>query len=1052
MALAADDLLASGRAADALPILEQALTQAGDGHRLRPLLLLEIGRAQWELGRPEAAGRVLSTLTPFHQPVFGPLAQLLLGQVHAALGDWPEAAAAFDAVARTTPEGARTLLADPAATEVERRLAQRALLDYARQRAQAQYLAGCALEGLGRYAEAAARLTQAVGAGLPAEQAPEARLRAGRCLFLAGQLPEANAQLAGVAGDARLGDQALLWQGRVLLEQAERVPSTAANSRAEAARALERAAAKAASLPEADQRLDEILLEIATVRSLLGDHATAAATYARVRAQAPAELRRRAAAGRAVELGLAGRFEESDAACGDFLATWPRGEGTAQVMLRLAENAQSQAVLLTAASDSRAGDELARAAAAYRTFLAQFSEHPLTGTGRLGLGNILYLQRDFAAAAQALTAIPELDRTGPLAVANYLLADCLLQTLPPAADDALSINRRLAQLERAQKLLERFTVDSPSALQVPDAQLKLGQAYRFSAALVVNPEQNRSLLQQAAKALTPAAQRRSESPRFVAASIELARVLADLGDHQGALAQLTPFRAEPLASAPEAPEALLVLGQVQLRTGRAQLATSTLAAALERYGPALGRDPARAGLLADLRLHHALALRETGGQARPLLAEVAAGTTPVALEARRHLLRWDRDDVVRRLEQLWPRPADVPRAGAWLEAHAQALADLRRRARDFASASDRATAEHEVASNLAEAVATLRQVVRFDLLAREDETMAQSLARIEQRRQVEGRPGLPPPRPHRPAAAELTPGPDEKLLLELLQRLIEEHPQSPAARAELRAFVEFATGRQNWTAVRTALAAEIEGLGPGPERDALQVRLAACLAKLGLIDPIPGMLEAIIQKRDHPSRPAALIVMGEVYLRQADWATLTERMRRFLDNPQFTTLPGISDRGLALLAEGLAAQKRWAETQQALEALLERFPRSPQAPAALVRLAETVAQKGDGQATAAAWRRATQAGDPTVAARAFYELGGLARAQGQDQEAMTCFLTVLGSFDEPQLVAQSRLALADLHMSQGRRDEARQTLQRLLQEMPSGELAEVARNRLADQH
>ncbi|MCX5684980.1 MAG: tetratricopeptide repeat protein, partial [Planctomycetota bacterium] len=463
--------------------------------RYRDQALYQQGYAAFALGDPLAAGRALSQLAPFQQE-FGGHARYLLGRSHHLAGERPEAAAHYKAIVNAFDEqrrAAQAMLKLPqvsgnpnAITPAQRAAAEKTLntppADYVVR--SLFYTALLAAEDM-RLPEAIEKFT-AFGQQYPKSPlAAEAQLRRGYCQLESKNYPAAIEALQPLRDHPQLSDQALWWLARAQVGAAD--PANAQGYAQALAAAIanlrlasDRAAEAAKSDPAAKVRRGDILLEMADTQQLARQFKEAAATYQKVLAENANPDRGEEALQRlATALHMAGQYRESDEACQKFLQTYPKSTLLPAVMFRQAENAYLAATALTVAPDAAGRrDEVNRlfggAVAHYAKLLKQFPDFPHANLARQGMAMAQYRTGQYAEAIAVLSKIPEPDCSGDLAAVPYLLADCLIRTLPPEIDDALQASQLIEQAEKAIKLLDSFIGGQAKRPEVPDAMLKLG--------------------------------------------------------------------------------------------------------------------------------------------------------------------------------------------------------------------------------------------------------------------------------------------------------------------------------------------------------------------------------------------------------------------------------------------------------------------------------------------------------------------------------------------------------------------------------------------------
>jgi tetratricopeptide (TPR) repeat protein len=562
------------------------------------------GCAALGLGNDLLGGRWLSHLAPFERPLYAAHAHYLLGRIHHRAGELTEAAAHYEAVpAAYDKQVAAARRSLPAAKDPAEKASLEATLkgpppDFI---GESIFHLGVLLYEQKSFPEA----LQKFGLFLQKEKRPawadEARLRAGMCQVRLGQNAEALKTLQPLQDHPTLARMARWWMARAILATAGAKPGDAAEH-----------LKKAAASPEGESGpgQHEILLALGEALERAGRPVEAVDVYKQV----PGEegLARLAGAHAAAK-----QYREADAVAAQFEKQFPTSPLTGDVLLRRADVAFAEAQaagkpelfaeaikgyerVLTGASGA------AVSAAHYRMAAAQY---------RLGR---------FAAAAANLRQIPETERTGELAGAFYLHAECLLRGALPIeeAADGIAASKLLQDLQEAAGQLQKFV--GQAGPQAPEAILKLGQTLKQLATLLVEPPERAAVANSARELYEGFRAQFPTHPLRPVAEYERANCYVLAGDPATAIQKLERFRAEPMASAPVAPLALLRQAQLYRLAGQAPQAVAILAECRARHEPALLKDPARASWVPLLRYHHALALRDAkqGAEAIKILESI----------------------------------------------------------------------------------------------------------------------------------------------------------------------------------------------------------------------------------------------------------------------------------------------------------------------------------------------------------------------------------------------------------------------------------------------
>ncbi len=254
--------------------------------RYRGLGLYYHGFACFLLGDNLAAGRSLSLLTPFSDPVFGTHARYLLARVHHAAGERPEARSHYEgAIAEHNKQKQAATEAlrqperfknDPREMNRLERLAYGRVPDHV---ARAAFFLGVLQYEDGRFAEAAAQLNTFRKQSPNSPVAAEAQLHVGFCQVQLKQFAEAQRTLQPLADrEPRLADQALLWLARAQIGAADPANRPAYEQALKsAAETLRKAADRAGQTAKAHR--GEILLELADTQQLARQYRESAGTY-----------------------------------------------------------------------------------------------------------------------------------------------------------------------------------------------------------------------------------------------------------------------------------------------------------------------------------------------------------------------------------------------------------------------------------------------------------------------------------------------------------------------------------------------------------------------------------------------------------------------------------------------------------------------------------------------------------------------------------------------------------------------------------------------------
>ncbi len=575
--------LGAGKAKEALSALEPLLKDpalAGSPHRDR--LHYYAGCAAFEAGNDLAAGRALSRLAPFGHPAYGAHARFLLGRIHHRAGEYTEAAGHYEAAAGAKVQG-------PSGAFVT----------------EAVFHHGVLLYELRSFPEALAKFVLFLQKDKRPAWAHAAQLRLGICQVRAGQNAEALKTLQALQDHPTLARAARWWMARAVLAAPGSKPADAAEH-----------LRKAAAAPEVENgpANGEIQLALGDALERAGRPAEAVDVYRPLSGSGPhAEeaLARLAGAHAAAK-----QYREAEETAARFEKQHPASPFLGDVLLRRADVAFAEAQAkndpaLFAEAVKRyarvlSGSGAAANSARYRTAVAQV---------RLG---------KFEDALASLRAIPDAERTGEMAHAGLLQAECLLRAAAPAEDaaDALAAAQTLKDLQEAAAQLQKSVGQAGD--RTPDAIMKLGQALRQCAALLSVPEERAQVAHQARELYEGFRAQFPNHPLRPVAEYERANCYALAGDPNTAIQKLERFRAEPFVNAPVAPLALLRQGQLYRAANNPAQAAAVLAECRTRHEAALLKDPARSAWVPLIRWHHAAALKAAnqGAQAAPILESI----------------------------------------------------------------------------------------------------------------------------------------------------------------------------------------------------------------------------------------------------------------------------------------------------------------------------------------------------------------------------------------------------------------------------------------------
>ncbi len=629
------------------------------------------GFACFQLKDELAAGRSLTDLAPFTDPVYGGHARYLLARIYhndPTNNQRAEAMEQYQGViddyAKQKAEAVETLKQpDRFKNDPDEKARLEALVrdpppDYV---ARSTFFLGVMQYEDGKFAEALTRLAAFAQQHPTSPLVAEAQLRQGFCQVQLKQFGDALKALQPLADkEPRLADQALMWIGKAQVGAADPGNPAAYDQAVKTAQntfrtASDRANQLAANDPDAKTRRGEILLELADAQQLVKQFADAANTYNQILNEKLLPPREEEVVqDLAAAFHQAGNYAESDKVCERFRTSYPASPLLPAVLFRYAENAYFSALaadkLPNAADRQRETAKwLDETIKRYQAVVDKYPESPHVNLARYGLGVAYYQKGDLAKARELLEAIAPADRNGDLAVVSYQLADIMIRSAPAKADDAVAAGKLEESMQTAAGLLDAFAAGQPNSPQAPDALLKLGYCRQRLAALLVQPPDQAKALGDARAAYEQLLQKYAKSDLVPQATFERAKCLAQQKDVNGAVNELRRFtNQDPLKNSITAPMAVLELATLLRGQNQAQQAADVLAQARQQWEAKLQADPAHAAWVTLLQYHHGVALREAGkrAEARAIFDQVvkAAPDRPEAADAALRFGQCLRDD------------------------------------------------------------------------------------------------------------------------------------------------------------------------------------------------------------------------------------------------------------------------------------------------------------------------------------------------------------------------------------------------------------------------
>lgn len=1074
----AEMLLRTDKFKEANELAEAFLADAAlSKTRYRPLALYHLGYAKFALRDYTAAGRALSQLAPFQQE-FGVHARYLLARTHHMAGERPEAANQYKAVLAAYEEhkkAAQAALQNPAGLRPDQREYLEALVKNPPPEHVARslfYLALIQAED-GKFAEALAGFTAL------AQQFPklpfmaEVQLRIGFCHTQLRAWAEAVKALQPLCEHPQLGDQALWWLGRCQVGSADPANPQAFEQAVRAGletlrRAADRANQLAQHEPTARVRRGDILLELADSQQLVKMYREAAQTYETVlNEKLNPDRAEEAMQRRVTALHLAGQYRESDEVAKKFEEQFPKSTLLPAVLFRMAENAFMAASAAAAEPGRASREELAKqfteAIARYQRLLKQFPDFPQANLARHGMGASHYRLGQFPEAIAALSAIPEMERTGDLAIVSYLLADCLIRTLPPEGDDALQAARLIQQAEKAAKLLDGFVAGNPKSPQAPDAMVKLGYCHQRIGSVLAEPAERQKLLTQARSVYEAFMQQYQQDPALPWVVFERAKCLALLGDPGGAMNELGRFRGDPFRNSPVAPLALVRLSSLFRSQNRAAEAEKLMAECRAQHEERLKQDPARAEWLPLVQYEHALAIKEAGkpAEARALLEQIAKqwGGRPEGVNAQWRAAQCRREELVAALEKA---RAAVAKPGAKPDEIAAARQTIEQSLKGIAQAVDFLQAQvAELAKNAAgsephlralyELAWCLRVLADSELeaarMAAQREAVAKTLAKLGK----EAAAAINPAElraPDVPLAA-LPVQPSEKQAQDAYGKLIAASPEAPLALQARLELAEMLSRRGGHDAALELLAANLEKNPSLELAERTRLRLAVVLLAKGDAKSALGQLQAVAKNQATPFQGELRYLTGEAFIQQKDWGKAIEQLIVFRDRGEFHNIPGISDRALLRLGHAFAQAGQWDQARNSYEQLVGRFPNSPWYDEARYQLGWALQMMKQFDPAIQHYAEVIRRTVSIYGAKAQLQIGLCRLEQKNFPEAAKALLAVPYTYDYPELNGPALCQAAQAYMGLNKPDEAAKLWQRVVKEHPNTEWAKAAEAGLA---
>lgn len=1034
------------------------------------------------------AGRSLAQLAPFDDPHHGLHAHYLLGRIYQVTDQKAEAAQAYDAVLadyEKRKKDAAEALKNPG--QFAKNPAERVRLENLVRNPPPDYVpastffAACLGYEAGKFGDALGRLQEFIKANPQSPLVPEAQLRIGFCQVQLKSFPEAVATLQPLLDkQPRLADQIQFWLGKAQAGSAAAITDPAKagerdNGLKAAINTLRAAADKANQMagsdPEAKARRAEMLLEVADTQQLAKQYKEAAGTYEQLLNEKTLPARTEELTHRLIAaLHLAGDYPRSDQVANQFLQQFPESPLRVPVLFRLAENAYFLALAAEKRQDlpnrqaelTRMFDEAGKR---YAAVVEKGGEFERLSLARFGLAMCHFKKGEFDKARTALEQIPNADRTGELAYAPYLLADCMLRQAPATVNGAGETRKLLEVLEQAAGHLDGFVSANPKAAEVPDALLKLGTCQMRQAALIAVPQERAPILQAARNTFQKIGQQFPKEPQAAQAKMETAKCIALAGDKGGAVNELRQFTQDPWQNSPVAPFAVMALATLLREQNQPQPAADALAACRQKHEPGLQKDPEQ---LALLRYHHGVALHEAGkfGEARQALDSInqLAPNKPIAAEA---ILRSAQCRIAegRKLietarQQLAQGNLKPEQQGAATNQLGQGNAALNESAQNLEKGAEALKAT--LPANEARERMYYEAAWAYRSLA--DAEVAAARLKMQQDRQkalqaeadkkaVPGTKAAAVPLPE-VARKDVPIQPSEQRARTAYQNQVNNFNDtllSIDARFEL---AEMYAERDEFDPAIKLLkeANDVEPRGdklPTPElMDKIRIRLGTCLAAKKDFDAALGYFEAVAGNPKSPLVAQGLYRAGEVLIAKGDTAKAIERLAQFRDKGEYHNVAGVSDRALLRLGYALGLEKKWDASRQAYETLVARFGSSPWVHDARYGAGWALQNAGQFDPAVNWYGQVIAATTTELGAKAHLQIGLCRLEQKRYGDAVAALLIVPYTFDYPELSATALVEAARALAADKKPEQAERLLRKVVKDHAGSEWAKVAQERL----
>jgi TolA-binding protein len=1041
------------------------------------------GYAAYVAGDHAIAVRSLTMLAPFKDAELGTQTRYLLARIHHLAEERPEAAALYDSLLadyEAMVASARGIIADGNALKDnprERGRLESLVRDPAPDHVEkaAFYYASLLLDQ-NQSAASAERFVKFAQQFPKSPLAPEAQLRLGLAQARLKQFPEAIKTLTPLQDHPVLGYEARWSLGRSIAQVFD--PNNAQQKQqalTSAAAQFLAAADRAGKLNDPAAKLDraDILMDLADTFLTSGMAKEAAAAYQQVIGEkAEAGRVEQASQRRVAALHLAGQYKESDAAALAFQQAYPRSTLLAPVLFRHAENGFALAEAASKNPEMATKPELWKplyeeAIRRYGAMLGKFPDFEYAGLARFGQAVSHYKLQQYETAGAALAAIGSSERTGELAVANYMQADCMLRAAPTDVSDAISAGKALQQVTEAIKLLETFVPGNEGRPEGAIATLQIAECYHRIAAIVADPAEK-------AKALAAALAIYQGFPTTFGATHPLVgqallgrcNTLAAQGDSTGAMTRLARFQTtEPYPRSPIAPLALTRLAAIMQTQNQYPQSTLLLQSIRQQHEATLLKDPSRAAWVPMIQYQLAMSLRGEGKLPEAVaLFDAIAKQFPGASEAadalwRAGQTRYELAKAALAAANLMLAKADAKpdETAASLAAIQAALTQLKETGAYFEAqaAAQKSKGGEPHLRLLYEAAWCHRTAAEAEVAGAIRVKQRESIGRLEPLAKAAAAPNQPPARVYPvdvPASSIPVPNAAHKAIA-AYKTIIEAASDAPLAILARFELAEMYAAREGHDAA-IALLVEANDLEPEqPLADRVKLRLGASLLGKGDAKAAAEQFAAVTQSKTPELFAEAHLGLAETKIAQNDFPGAIKLLAPFRDKAEFQNIPAVTDRALLRLGHACAYASQWEESRRAAETLFSRFPASPlrfeaRYAYALARHQQKNIDDAINQYRDAA--KAAAAGQSEIAARAQVSLAALLNEKKQFAEAFAAALPVTYIYDYPDHSAAALVEASRAQLGLMKKDEAKALLERVMKEFPKSEAAKLATQRIAE--